>query len=100
MDEIAHTKRQLIETYLIVHHFRDVTCRDGINLHFSMTRAGLFYDLTIEREWIDLRTDEKTSERLDRLRVVPFLVENKAAWVGVTATGEEVVTHVERDAID
>lgn len=100
MDEIAHTKRQLIETYLVVHHFRDVSCRDEINLHFSMTRAGLLYHLAIEREWLYLKTDKKMSDRLDQLQVVPFMVEHRAAWVGVTATGQEVVTYVAKDAID
>lgn len=100
MDELAHSKRQLIETYLFLHHFRDVQSRDEINLHVCMNREGVRYDLTVEREWIDLRTDKKTVDRLDQLQVVPFLLLNKAAWIGVTATGEEVITHVEKDAVD
>ena len=98
MEELTSTKRQLIETYLFLHHFRDVRSRDEINLHFCMNREGIRYDLTVEREWIDLRTDKKTSDRLDQLQVVPFLLENKAAWVGVTTTGQEVITQVEPDA--
>ncbi len=98
MDELASTKRQLIETYLFLHHFRDVRSRDEINLHFGMNLEGVRYDLTVEREWMDLRTDKKTSDRLDQLQVVPFLLENKAAWIGVTTTGQEVITHIEPDA--
>lgn len=100
MDELGATKRQLVETYLFLHNFREVRSRDEINLHFCMNLEGVRYDLTVEREWIDLRTDKKTSDRLDQLQVVPFLLENKAAWIGVTTTGQEVITHVEKDAVD
>lgn len=63
-----------------------------------MNLEGVRYDLTVEREWIDLKSDKKIAERFDHLQVLPFLLQNKAAWVGVTATGEEVVTHIEKDA--
>ncbi len=100
MDEVAHTQRQLIETYLILRHFRDVRSRDEINLHFCMNLEGVRYDLLVERAWIDLRSDKKIGERLDQLQVMPFLMENKAAWVGATTTGQEFVAHIEKDAVD
>ncbi|QOJ34049.1 MAG: hypothetical protein HRU82_03390 [Nitrospira sp.] len=98
MDELEATKRQLVETYLFLHNFREVRSRDEINLHFCMNLEGVRYDLTVEREWIDVRTDKKTSDRLDELQVVPFLLQNKVAWIGVTTTGQEVITHLEPDA--
>ncbi len=98
MDEVEASKRNLIETYLILHKFRDVKSRDEINLHFCMNLDGVRYDLMVEREWIDLKSDKKIAERFDRLQVVPFLLQNKAGWVGVTTTEQEVITHIEADA--
>lgn len=98
MDELASTKRQLIETYLFLNRFNDVRSRDEIHIHFRMNHEGVRNDLTVGREWIELPSQNTIAERLDQLQVVPFLLQNKAAWIGVTATGEEVVTHVEPDA--
>ena len=64
MDEVEASKRNLIETYLILHKFRDVKSRDEINLHFCMNLDGVRYDLMVEREWIDLKSDKKIAELL------------------------------------
>ncbi len=105
MDEAGAIKRQLIEAYLVLHHFRNVESRDQmafhhalINLHFCMNSEGRRYDLAVQRQWMDLKSNKTISQRLDTLQVVPFLLENKAAWVGVTTTGQEVITHIEPDA--
>lgn len=98
MDEETGTKRQLIEAYLSLHMFHDVQRRDNINLHFCMNSAGRRYDLAVERQWINLSSNKTIAERLENLQVVPFLLENRAAWIGATATEREVITHVQPDA--
>ncbi len=54
MDELASTKRQLIETYLFLNRFNDVRSRDEIHIHFRMNHEGVRNDLTVGREWIEL----------------------------------------------
>ncbi len=98
MDDRSSNRRELIETYLAAYKFCDIRSRDEINLHFCMNAEGARYDLAVEREWLDLTSDRTIAERLDGLELVPFLRRNKAAWVGVTATGQEVITHMEPDA--
>lgn len=99
-DEATHIKRHLIETYLFLHRFRDIQSRDEIDLHFCMQVEGTRYDLTVQRAWIDLKSEQKIGERLDQLQVVPLLRDHRAAWVGVTASGHEVATPVDTDVSD
>lgn len=91
-------KRELIGSYLSHRGFTDVRVGEGLNVLYSMTANGRDYQLRVEREWLDLPSTDTIHDRLERLQLIPFLRENSAAWLGVTATGQEIVTHVDGQA--
>ncbi len=91
-------KRELIGSYLTHQGFTDVHLREGLNVLYSMTDHGRDYQLRVEREWLDLPSTDAIHDRLERLQLIPFLRDNSAAWLGVTATGQEIVTHVDGQA--
>lgn len=91
-------RRQLLESYLILHDFRIVHPRKTANLQLRRKADDQDYHLRVDLQWLQLTTDATVQSRLDTLGLVPFLQENGSAWIGVTATGQEVITHIERGA--
>ena len=95
-ERIAH-RRQLLRSYLILHDFRIVHSRKTTNLHLRRKADDQDYHLRVDPQWLQLTTDVTVRSRLDTLGLVPFLEENGSAWIGVTATGQEVITHIEQE---
>lgn len=91
-------RRQLLESYLILHDFRVVPSRKATTLRLKRKADGQDYYLRIDAQWLQLTTDATVQSRLDALGLISFLRKNGSAWIGVTATGEEVITHIDREA--
>ncbi|MCC2642591.1 MAG: hypothetical protein K0S45_3004 [Nitrospira sp.] len=72
-------RRRLIEDYFRRHDFADVRSQDEINVLFCMSHDGRRCQVSEEREWLDLTSNATIEQRLDRLRVIPFLRTNVAA---------------------
>lgn len=96
-ERTAH-KRQLLEAYLILHDFRIVPSRETTTLRLRGRENDKDYYLSIDPQWLQLTTDATVQSRLDTLGLISFLQENGSAWIGMTATGEEVITRIERQS--
>jgi hypothetical protein len=55
-----------------------------------------FY-LKVGPEWLRRRSNATTKSRLDALGLVPFFARKRIGVDGLTATGQEVITHFERE---
>jgi hypothetical protein len=98
MSESPPDLRSQVESYLFFNGFHTIRAREEINVHFVMRSREECYDLVVEREWLAVKTSQSIKERLDHLQVVPFLRQHRAAWVGMSASGQEILTHIETDA--
>lgn len=96
-DTVRNRRRQ-VELYLGRHGFEGISSKEEVNTVVSMQSGGQTYELRMQREWLERLTQATIDARLDSLQLIPFLQANQSAWVGVTTTGEEVVTHIEPDA--
>ena len=90
-------RRQLLESYLILHDFQVIPSRKPTTLRLERKADGQDYNLRIDPQWLQLATDASVRSRLDALDLISFLLQNGSAWIVVTATGEEKVTHCEED---
>ena len=93
-EQTANRRKKLLESYLILHDFRVVPSEEATILRLR-TPDNKDYHLRIDPQWLRLKTDATVKSRLDKLGLIPFLQENGSAWIGVTATGGEVITHIE-----
>ena len=81
-------RRQLLESYLILHDFQVIPSRKPTTLRLERKADGQDYNLRIDPQWLQLATDASVRSRLDALDLIPFLLQNGSAWIVVTATGE------------
>ena len=93
-NERISNRRQLLEAYLILHNFRIIRTQEGVNMRLTMKCGDHDYHLRVDHEWLRLTANVTVQTQLDTLGLVPFLRENGAAWIGVTATGQETITHL------
>ena len=90
------TQRHLLECYLFLRDFR-IESSSGGQLHLRRKAESRDFYLKIDDEWLRVKSNATVEQRLNALGLVPFLEQNGSAWIGLTATGQEVVTHLERD---
>ncbi len=91
------TQRHLLECYLFLRDFWiEVSSTDRHMQLRKKSDARTFY-LQVDPEWLRLKSTATVEHRLDALGLVPFLEQNGSAWIRLTATGKEVVTHLVRD---
>ena len=85
------TQCHLLECYLFL---RDFWIESSSNAeHLQLRRKA-------DRRTFHLKVKSHATieHRLDGLGLIPFLEKNGSAWIRVTSTGQEVITHLERDA--
>ena len=88
------TQRHLLECYLFLHDFR-IESSSGEHLQLRRKAESRDFHLKIDDEWLGVKSNATVEQRLNALGLVPFLEQNGSARIGVTATGQEVVTHLE-----
>jgi len=91
-------RRQLLESYLILHDFRVVPSRQSTSWRLERKADDQHYRLRVDLQWLQLATDASVRSRLDTLGLIPFLLRHRSAWIVVTATGEEMITDIQADA--
>ena len=95
--EQMSTQRHLLECYLFLRDFRIEPSSTSEHLQLRRKADCREFHLKVDTEWLEVTSNATIEHRLDVLGLVPFLVQNGSAWIGLTATGQEVVTHLERD---
>jgi hypothetical protein len=95
-EERTANQRQLLESYLILNDFRMMPSDKPTTLRLRQAGKDQDFYLSVDPQWLQLITDATVQSRLDTLQLIPFLRKNGSAWLGLTATGEEVITHMER----
>lgn len=96
--ERMSTQRHLLECYLVLHDFRIKASLKTEPLQLTRKADDRDFHLKVDPEWLQIRSHATTQSRLDALGLIPFLLKNGSAWIGVTATGEEVLTRIAEDA--
>lgn len=91
------TQRHLLECYLFLRDFMREPSSNSELLQFSRKFDWRLFHLKVDAEWLQLQSTATVEHRLDALKLVPFLEQNGSAWIRLTATGQEVVTHLEQD---
>ncbi len=91
------TQRHLLECYLFLRHFWIEASSNAGQLQLRRKGDCRIFRLKVDTEWLQLESNATVEHRLDALGLIPFLEKNRLAWIGLTATGQEVVTHLERD---
>lgn len=90
-------QRHLLECYLFLRHFWiEASSNAG---HLQLRRKGdcRTFRLKVDIEWLQLESNTTVEHRLDALGLIPFLEKNDSAWIGLTATGQEMMTNLEQD---
>ena len=90
---LIRARRVFIESYLRRHDFAQVHSaadRDD-SVVYSMTANGRTCWLRVSDAWLVSNTHARVEERLDQLQVLRMLHDYGAAYVDVTATGQEVL---------
>ena len=93
--ERISNQRHLLQCYLLLHDFRVESSLETGPLRLKRRADDRNFYLKVDSEWLALRSSATTQSRLDALRLIEFLEANGSARVGLTATGQEVVTPLE-----
>jgi DNA primase catalytic subunit len=89
---LARARRYFIESYLRLHDFGPVNCRDeGTSVVFSMTTEGRACSLRVSEAWLMASTHARVEERLDRLQTCRKMREHGAVYLDVTRAGQDVL---------
>ena len=92
------TQCHLLECYLFLRDFWIESSSNAEHLQLRRKADRRTFHLKVNAEWLQMKSHATIEHRLDGLGLIPFLEKNGSAWIRVTSTGQEVITHLERDA--
>jgi hypothetical protein len=90
-NEIA--KYVMLEAHFELHGFQHVRSNGEVEAVLVMSRAGRDYRVHVDREWLERVSPDKVDQQLESLSAVQYLLEHGSMWIGVTMTGEGIITH-------
>ena len=90
------TQRHLLECCLFLHDFRIEPSSDSDHLQLRKKADHRTFHLKVDAGWLQVQSSATVEQRLDTLGLSHFLEKHGSAWLGLTPTGQEVVTHLER----
>jgi hypothetical protein len=92
----ASTQQHLLECYLFLHDFRIESSSNQGDLTLRRKADSREFRLKVDIEWLQLKTAITVEHRLNALGLIAFLLRNGAARIGLTVTGQEVLSRFEQ----
>ncbi len=91
------TQCHLVECYLFLRDFWIESSSNAEHLELRRKADQRTFYLKVDAEWLQMKSHATIEHRLDGLGLIRFLEKNGSAWIRVMPTGEEVITHLERN---